>query len=75
MQWRFLGLILDITLFFFPLCCWLQEYMQDGIDCIDVEFVDNKDCLNLFEKVNRKFLIYDLLYSSRDFHWYVEALK
>lgn len=28
-----------------------QEYMEDGIDWTNVEFVDNTDCLNLFEKV------------------------
>lgn len=29
----------------------LQEYIQDGIDWAKVDFEDNKDCLNLFEKV------------------------
>jgi hypothetical protein len=29
----------------------LQEYVGDGIDWTNVEFVDNTDCLNLFEKV------------------------
>jgi myosin-5 len=28
-----------------------QEYIQDGIDWAKVEFEDNQDCLNLFEKV------------------------
>lgn len=28
-----------------------QEYIQDGIDWAKVEFDDNQDCLNLFEKV------------------------
>ncbi|KAF3320965.1 Myosin-2 [Carex littledalei] len=27
-----------------------EEYMEDGIDWTNVEFVDNTDCLNLFEK-------------------------
>lgn len=29
-----------------------QEYIQDGIDWARVDFEDNQDCLNLFEKVN-----------------------
>ncbi|KAI3731753.1 hypothetical protein L1987_62942 [Smallanthus sonchifolius] len=28
-----------------------QEYIQDGIDWAKMEFEDNQDCLNLFEKV------------------------
>ncbi|KAH9771775.1 Myosin-1 [Citrus sinensis] len=28
-----------------------EEYIQDGIDWAKVDFEDNKDCLNLFEKV------------------------
>ncbi|WVZ26980.1 hypothetical protein V8G54_000011 (mitochondrion) [Vigna mungo] len=28
-----------------------EEYIQDGIDWAKVEFEDNQDCLNLFEKV------------------------
>lgn len=28
-----------------------QEYVQDGIDWARVDFEDNQDCLNLFEKV------------------------
>jgi hypothetical protein len=28
-----------------------QEYIQDGIDWAKVDFEDNQDCLNLFEKV------------------------
>ena len=28
-----------------------QEYIQDGIDWNRVDFEDNQDCLNLFEKV------------------------
>ena len=28
-----------------------QEYIQDGIDWTKVDFDDNQDCLNLFEKV------------------------
>ncbi|KAG1338425.1 Myosin-1 [Cocos nucifera] len=28
-----------------------EEYIQDGIDWTKVEFVDNTECLNLFEKV------------------------
>jgi len=31
-------------------CCF-KEYIQDGIDWAKVEFEDNQDCLNLFEKV------------------------
>lgn len=30
---------------------FFQEYIQDGIDWTKVEFEDNQDCLNLFEKV------------------------
>lgn len=37
--------IFSIMMFLF------QEYMEDGIDWTNVEFVDNTDCLNLFEKV------------------------
>ncbi|KAI8001735.1 Myosin-3 [Camellia lanceoleosa] len=29
-----------------------QKYIQDGIDWARVDFEDNQDCLNLFEKVN-----------------------
>lgn len=29
-----------------------QEYIQDGIDWAKVDFDDNQDCLNLFEKVH-----------------------
>jgi hypothetical protein len=35
-----------LTLHFF------QEYLEDGIDWANVEFVDNADCLTLFEKVS-----------------------
>jgi len=28
-----------------------QEYVEDGIDWAKVDFEDNQDCLNLFEKV------------------------
>jgi myosin heavy subunit len=36
--------------FFIFVDCF-QEYIQDGIDWAKVEFEDNQDCLNLFEKV------------------------
>ena len=35
---------------------WFQEYIQDGIDWAKVEFEDNQDCLNLFEKVQNFFV-------------------
>jgi hypothetical protein len=28
-----------------------QEYLEDGIDWTPMEFVDNTNCLSLFEKV------------------------
>ena len=33
-----------------------QEYIQDGIDWNRVDFEDNQDCLNLFEKVQRSLM-------------------
>jgi myosin heavy subunit len=33
------------------ICSCEQEYVDDGIDWAKVEFEDNQDCLNLFEKV------------------------
>jgi hypothetical protein len=33
------------------LILFFQEYLDDGIDWASVEFVDNTDCLSLFEKV------------------------
>jgi hypothetical protein len=33
-----------------------QEYIQDGIDWAKVDFEDNQDCLNLFEKVQSNSL-------------------
>lgn len=35
-----------------------QDYEQDGIDWTKVDFIDNQDCLNLFEKVSS--LLYNL---------------
>lgn len=35
----------------FALINVFQEYIQDGIDWAKVDFEDNQDCLNLFEKV------------------------
>ena len=37
-----------------------QEYIQDGIDWAKVDFDDNQDCLNLFEKVRSSFLMLQL---------------
>ena len=34
----------------------IQEYIQDGIDWAKVDFEDNQDCLNLFEKVQTLFI-------------------
>lgn len=44
--------------------CLFQEYIQDGIDWAKVDFEDNQDCLNLFEKVQRSLLeIFTMHYS------------
>lgn len=39
-----------------------QEYIQDGIDWAKVEFEDNQDCLNLFEKVQIFLVPQPLIY-------------
>lgn len=44
--------MLIFKLSIFVLVYWFQEYVQDGIDWTKVEFEDNQDCLNLFEKVS-----------------------
>uniref|UniRef100_A0A452YH72 Myosin motor domain-containing protein n=1 Tax=Aegilops tauschii subsp. strangulata TaxID=200361 RepID=A0A452YH72_AEGTS len=46
-----------------------EEYVEDGIDWAKVEFEDNQDCLNLFEKV-WTCTFSSLLSSSRN-HKYV----
>ena len=44
--------VLDPFLDMFTLLWYFyQEYVQDGIDWAKVDFEDNQDCLNLFEKV------------------------
>jgi hypothetical protein len=34
-----------------------QEYLEDGIDWTPMEFVDNTNCLSLFEKVCSSFFM------------------
>jgi hypothetical protein len=47
----FLNIYVGILIFFF----FSQEYLEDGIDWATVDFVDNTDCLSLFEKVRNLF--------------------
>lgn len=47
----------------------MQEYELDGIDWTKVEFEDNQDCLDLFEKVISSILLYCELESLSSLYW------
>lgn len=44
------------SIYYLTLQVLFQEYIQDGIDWAKVDFEDNQDCLNLFEKVERSLM-------------------
>lgn len=54
----------------FPLL--LQEYESDGIDWTKVEFEDNQECLDLFEKVTKACVSHSLSVHLCNFYVMVE---